>query len=381
VVSDQFAKRGIVCDRVRNKARDIIDRGEDIVTLERLGMKTADLKKRRKMLDELQARVAAAPAGRRSRSVLRKPQPLLMEFGDVMLYPTCLGENINPYFASKELDTVCKKDGPVPWTSVPWAQDRWGAMVIVDCGRLRFSVLVPGGEDCGTSASKVTVYFDLSSGTSVFPSPPSKLDGRNAIQMAAWHGRGDVLATLEDRSFEIRLEGLDSLVAVCARADLEGARSRARRNPELLTQLLEVGGTLLAHFAGANNDAGVRCLLALGVSSKALWPHGDGYWELAPASTALHVAAWRANHEVVKTLIAAGAPVNAGDARGRTALQLAVRACIDSYWKYRRKPDSVAALLAAGARIDGIDLPTGYSAIDELLVAQGKEDPGLNREP
>jgi hypothetical protein len=64
----------------------------------------------------------------------------------------------------------------------------------------------------------------------------------------------------------------------------------------------------------------------------------------------------------------AGAPVNAGDARGRTALQLAVRACIDSYWKDRRKPDSAAALLAAGARTDGIDLPTGYSAIDELLV-------------
>jgi hypothetical protein len=29
----------------------------------------------------------------------------------------------------------------------------------------------------------------------------------------------------------------------------------------------------------------------------------------------------------------------------------------------------VAALLAAGARTDGIELPTGYSAIDELLVA------------
>jgi ankyrin repeat protein len=212
------------------------------------------------------------------------------------------------------------------------------------------------------------------------PLLPNLLDGRNAVQMAAWYGRGDVLATLEDRGFEIRLEGLDSLVAVCARADLEGAWSRARQNPERLTQLLQVAGTLLVHFAGANNDAGVRCLLALGVSSEALWPHGDGYWDLAPASTALHVAAWRANHEVVKTLIAAGAPVNAGDARGRTALQLAVRACIDSYWKYRRKPDSVAALLAAGARIDGIDLPTGYSAIDELLVAQGKEDPDLNRE-
>jgi ankyrin repeat protein len=194
-------------------------------------------------------------------------------------------------------------------------------------------------------------------------------DGRDAFQMAAWYGRGDILATLERRGFEIRLEGLDALVAACARTNLEGARSRASQNPEQLARLLAMEGTLLAHFAGANNDAGVRCLLALGVSPEALWPHGDGYWELAPGSTALHVAAWRANHEVVKTLIAAGAPVNACDTRGRTALQLAVRACIDSHWKYRRKPDSVAALLAAGALTNGIDLPTGYSAIDELLVA------------
>jgi hypothetical protein len=39
----------------------------------------------------------------------------------------------------------------------------------------------------------------------------------------------------------------------------------------------------------------------------------------------------------------------------------------------------VAALLSAGARTDGIDLPTGYSAIDDLLVGQGKENSGLNR--
>lgn len=211
------------------------------------------------------------------------------------------------------------------------------------------------------------------------PRLANELDGRNAFEMAAWHGRGDVLATLERRGFDIRLEGLDEIVAVCARGDLERTRPLVSGNPGLLTELLAMGGTLLAHFSGANNDQGVRCLLALGVSSKALWRNGDGYWDLAPASTALHVAAWRANHEIVKTLIAAGAPVNAGDGRGRTPLQLAVRACIDSYWKYRRKPDSVAALLSAGASTDGIDLPTGYSAIDELLVEQGKEHPGLNR--
>jgi ankyrin repeat protein len=192
-------------------------------------------------------------------------------------------------------------------------------------------------------------------------------DGRNAIQMATYHGRNDILAALEQRGFEIELEGLDALVAACARADLETAHSLTARQPQLLAQLLSMGGALLARFAGADNDAGVRCLLALGVSAAAIWPEGDPYWELFRNSTALHVAAWRAHHDVVRTLIAAGTPVNALDARNRSALQLAVRACTNSYWKYRRRPDSVADLLGAGAATDGIELPTGYDPIDELL--------------
>ena len=199
------------------------------------------------------------------------------------------------------------------------------------------------------------------------PELANKVDGRNAVQMAAWCGRGDILATLERRGFQIQLQSLDALVAACARADLQAAHLLAAQNPELLTQLLGMGGTVLTHFAGANNDAGVRCLLALGLSPASVWTEGDSYWELAPGSTALHVAAWRAHHEVVRTLIAAGTPVNARDARGRTALQLAITACVNSYWKYRRQPDSVAALLAAGSTVDGIAFPTGYDAVDEIL--------------
>jgi ankyrin repeat protein len=210
------------------------------------------------------------------------------------------------------------------------------------------------------------------------PLLPNNAGGRNAIQMAAYHGRGDILASLEQRGFELKLEGLDALVAACARADLDAARNFAAAQPQLLAQLLNMGGTLLARFAGTDNEAGVRCLLALGVPAAALWPEGDPYWEITPNSTALHVAAWRAHHNVVRTLVAAGTPVNALDTRSRTALQLAVRACTDSYWKYRRQPDSVAALLAAGATTDGIELPTGYNAIDDLLrdrksvLAQGQ---------
>lgn len=193
------------------------------------------------------------------------------------------------------------------------------------------------------------------------------LDGRNAFQMAAHYGRGDVLEMFEQRGMKFDFSGIDEVVAACARGRREDARRFLDGDSQLRNAWFAMSGTLLARFAGASNDAGVRTLLALGVSPNTTWM-GDGYWELAPGSTALHVAAWRANHEVVKTLIAAGTDVNARDWRNRTALQLAVKACVDSYWKYRRKPDSVAALIAAGAAKNGIELPTGFDEIDQLLA-------------
>jgi ankyrin repeat protein len=196
------------------------------------------------------------------------------------------------------------------------------------------------------------------------------LDGRNAFQMAAGCGRGDILDAFEKRGFTYNMKGIDTLLAARARGDEGTARAVLAGSPNLREQLMGIGGTLQANFAGAGNDAGVRTLIALGVSPNSVWASGDGYWDLAPGSTALHVEAWRANHQVVATLIAAGSDVNAREARGRTALQLAVKACTDSYWRYRRRPDSVSALLATGATIDGIDLPTGFDAIDRLLMRE-----------
>jgi len=130
VVADQFLKRGIFSKLVREKVLAIIERGEDIATQQNLGMNPSDVRKRQKTLDDLRARIVAAPTTNKTRNVLRKPQPLLMEIGDVLIYPMCDGKNINPYYTSKEKNIRYTEGGRASWT-----QNGWGAMVIVDCGR------------------------------------------------------------------------------------------------------------------------------------------------------------------------------------------------------------------------------------------------------
>ena len=199
------------------------------------------------------------------------------------------------------------------------------------------------------------------------PERPSH--GRSAIALAARQGRGDVLALFADRGIPIAVEGEDAILAACARGDEAGAMAAARKSPSGLAALRAEGSVLLAAFATTGNAAGTKLLLDLGVDVAAPYP-GNGYWGIPPRSLAIHVASWRGHSATVKVLIDRGSPVDARDGRGQTPLALAVRACTDSYWKERRTPESVRALLDAGASAEGIRIPTGYDEVDALLASR-----------
>jgi hypothetical protein len=228
------------------------------------------------------------------------------------------------------------------------------------------------------------------------PRVKNEVDGKSGIAMAARRGRSDVLWTFARRGFPMPKPygGVEHLiVSVCAaRGGVAGARAFAEqfqlaRLPKsgerlavskvmaisglvAIRELLAEGSTLLAEFAGNGNTKGVQQLLDLGVPVDALYD-GDPYFDIAKDSTALHVAAWKAWPKTVKLLIERGSPINAQDAKGRTPLTLAVKACVDSYWTNRRSPESVEALLKAGASANSVDFPCGYAEVDALLKSYG----------
>ena len=127
VLADQLAKRGLPATRAREIALRIIDSGADLASLEKRGAQAADLKKRSAVLQELRTRLVTAQPVTRPRAVLKKPQPFLMEVGDVVCYPTSHGKVINAYAKPEQLVK--------PNTPLFWNHDGYGAFVVVNRGR------------------------------------------------------------------------------------------------------------------------------------------------------------------------------------------------------------------------------------------------------
>ena len=128
-LADQCARHGIESPRARALALAAIDDGADLAACRRLGMSEDDAARRQAELREVRERIAvAAGSAPPPRKTLKKPQPLLLEPGDCVVYP--VGESmlrlpwrfhaINPYLANPG--------------KLGWKRDGWGAALILEAG-------------------------------------------------------------------------------------------------------------------------------------------------------------------------------------------------------------------------------------------------------
>src|SRR5215469_3704052 len=125
VVADRFARHGIDCPEVRDNALSLIEDGSDLATMAALGMDEKSLAKRRAMLEELRLRLAAPVLTEKRAGVLKAPQKLLFEVGDVLVYPVCGKSPINPYLVGTKWEPLHR-----------WVQDGWGAFAVAERGHV-----------------------------------------------------------------------------------------------------------------------------------------------------------------------------------------------------------------------------------------------------
>lgn len=197
--------------------------------------------------------------------------------------------------------------------------------------------------------------------------PAIIFEGLTVIARAARWGRGDVLNMFTQRGSSIHLEGVDKLIAAAAMGDPSGASTIATNEPLLKTELLTMGGPLLARFTSTDNAPGINILLDLGIDVNTPFMEGDAYWGIPPGSLPVHVAAWLLHPASVGLLVERGAMIDQPDTKGNTPLMLALKACVDSYWKGRGSTELLQTLLEAGASADKVPFPTGRPEVDALL--------------
>jgi hypothetical protein len=121
VVADQFAKRGIECERAKRLGLAAIETGADLADLAAREMEPQGLKGRKKVHEKLRERIAnPKPTG--SRRVPKSPPKCVVATGEIYSFPTMNGTGLNAWFAS--------------WEEAGFEPNGWGSLIILEVGRV-----------------------------------------------------------------------------------------------------------------------------------------------------------------------------------------------------------------------------------------------------
>jgi hypothetical protein len=122
VLADQFERRGIRRQDVFERAIAIVEAGEDVAMLEELEAEPKAIAERRKETSKLVERLRDPRPAKRRRP-LKEAQPLLLEPGEALTWPTDRGDSINPYVPEDLL-----------WKLGGFTQDGWGFGIVTEAG-------------------------------------------------------------------------------------------------------------------------------------------------------------------------------------------------------------------------------------------------------
>jgi len=122
VLADQFERRGIRRQDVFERAIAIVEAGSDVAMLEELAAEPKAIALRRKETTKLVERLRD-PRPAKPHRPLKEPQPLLLEPGEALTWPTDRGASINPYVPEDSL-----------WKLGGFTQDGWGFGIVTEAG-------------------------------------------------------------------------------------------------------------------------------------------------------------------------------------------------------------------------------------------------------
>src|SRR6266480_4184234 len=99
----------------------------------------------------------------------------------------------------------------------------------------------------------IEVLLDHGADPTLIADRPERRDrafsGRSAVALAARRGRGDLLELFARRGITIELQGVERLLAACARNDAAAVRAIAALEPQSVREVVAQGGKPLAEFA------------------------------------------------------------------------------------------------------------------------------------
>jgi hypothetical protein len=124
VIAHLFWRYGIEHDPANAAAREIIASGADLAAKRRLGMTERDLRRRRAVLIGLDSQLSSANPKPYRRRVRRRPESLILELGDCIVYPTAGGALRNPYVTPGREAAFFARHR--------WEPDGWGAAVVLE---------------------------------------------------------------------------------------------------------------------------------------------------------------------------------------------------------------------------------------------------------